>query len=104
MGCPRQPYRAPGHAARGALCARATSAAAASAGKKRKLSPTDAKQKGAKAKNLKKTARASKDAKLQAKANFAETLRGTPETPCAAFLESYNRVEESMVPCKKAKK
>jgi hypothetical protein len=81
-----------------------TSAAAASAGKKRKLSPTDAKQKGAKAKNLKKTARASKDAKLQAKANFAETLRGTPETPCAAFLESYNRVEESMVPCKKAKK
>ena len=29
VGCPRQPYRAPGHAARGALCARATSAAAA---------------------------------------------------------------------------
>ena len=81
-----------------------TAAAAVSASKKRKLSPTDAKQKGSKAKNLKATAKKSREAKLQAKANFAETLRSTPETPCTAFLDSYNRVEDAMAPCKKAKK
>jgi large subunit ribosomal protein L4e len=47
-------------------------------------------------------AKAGKDTKKKAATNkamaatkFAETLRGTAETPCAAFLQSYNKVEET---------
>lgn len=67
-----------------------------SASKKRKLSPTTVKAGGKKAKNAKATAVKAKDAKLAQKAKFTETLRGTPETPCAAFLVSYNKIEEQI--------
>jgi len=30
--------------------------------------------------------------KTVAGTKFAETLAGTPETPCASFLDSYNKV------------
>lgn len=79
-------------------------AAAVSASKKRKLSPTDVKVKGKKAKNVKATARIATDAKLVQKAKFSETLRATPETPCTSFLNSYNKLEECMDKGVKAKK
>ncbi len=69
-----------------------------------KLTPMDTKKPGKAKKNAKANARKAKDAKLQAKANFLETLRGTPQTPCASFLTSYNKIEDAMQPCKKAKK
>jgi hypothetical protein len=53
-----------------------TAAAAVSAGKKRKLSPTNTKNPGKKAKTVKQAARFCKDRKLENKARFVETLRG----------------------------
>ena len=53
-----------------------TAAAAVSAGKKRKLSPTNTKKPGKKAKTVKQAARFCKDRKLENKARFVETLRG----------------------------
>jgi len=79
-------------------------AAEVSASKKRKLTPTNVKAGGKKAKSVKQTAVKSKDAKLTMKANFFETLRATPETPCTSFLDSYNRVEEATDKGVKAKK
>jgi len=80
-----------------------TAAAAVSAGKKRKLSPTNTKKPGKKAKTVKQAARFCKDRKLENKARFVETLRGTPETPCASFLNKYNKVEETLPKGIKAK-
>merc|ERR1719231_322482 len=39
----------------------------------------------------------SKTAKLTNAAKFAETLRATPETPASSFLDSFNKVEETVV-------
>merc|ERR1719409_1494546 len=78
-------------------------AAEVSASKKRKLSPTNVKAPGKKAKTAKAVARKAIDAKLTNKAKFRETLRATPETPCASFLVSYNKLEESLDKCVKAK-
>lgn len=81
-----------------------TAAAEAGAAKKRKLTPTTVKAKGKKGKDVKKTARAAKDAKLVMKANFAETMRATPDTPMASFLDSYNKIEDAMDKPVKSKK
>jgi large subunit ribosomal protein L4e len=81
-----------------------TAAAEVSASKKRKLSPTNTKTPGKKAKTVKAVARKAKDAALTNKAKFRETLRATPETPCTSFLDSYNKLEETMDKGVKAKK
>jgi len=71
-------------------------AGAASANKKRKLTPTNVKVGGKKSKAVKATARKCKDAKLVQMSKYVETKRATPETPCTSFLDSYNRAEETI--------
>lgn len=78
--------------------------AAVGAGKKRKLAPTDAKEKSKKLKTKKAARRLATDAKLTQRAKYGETLRATPETPCTSFLNSYNKVEEAIDKGVKAKK
>jgi large subunit ribosomal protein L4e len=59
-------------------------------------------------KAAKKIAKKSRDAKLVNRAKYLETLRATPETPAASFLDSYNKVRDTTVEqvesTKKAKK
>lgn len=40
--------------------------------------------------------KAAKKGKKTCEIKFCETLRADPKTPCAAFLDSYNKVEETL--------
>ena len=64
-----------------------TAAAAVSAGKKRKLSPTNTKKPGKKAKTVKQAARFCKDRKLENKARFVETLRCRHKTHTKTLVQ-----------------